>query len=255
VKRVMVLRGFGFNCEEETEAAYRMLGATPEVVHVQSWLSGETTLREFDLLHVPGGFSFGDELGSGQVFANRLRHGPAWQDTKGFLGRKGRILGICNGFQVLVRTGLLPNLSGDFVPEVSLAPNAQDSASKGGFINQWVRCKAADRVYEFPIRHGEGRLLFQNAELEARARDLVVLHYADADANVTASANPNGSTLNCAALRSADGLVLGMMPHPEAYLSPYNHPAWGLRIRRDPDFATREADGLAFLRAYLEGKF
>jgi phosphoribosylformylglycinamidine synthase subunit PurQ / glutaminase len=256
MKRVMVLRGFGFNCEEETSAAYRLLGHTPEVVHVQRWLAGEISLQDFDVLHVPGGFSFGDALGSGQVFANRLRHGAAWPDVKAFLVRRGRILGVCNGFQVLVRTGLLPNLSGNFTPEVSLAPNASTTANaNGGFINQWVRTRGADAgaSFEFPIRHGEGRLVFGSEDIEARARSLIALRYVDVKGNATAEANPNGSAHNAAALRSADGLVLGIMPHPEAYVLPHNHPAWGLRARSDAAFLSREADGLRFMGAFIEG--
>lgn len=248
--RVMVLRGFGFNCEEETEAAYRLLHAQPEVVHVEAWLSGKVTLQSFDLLHVPGGFSFGDELGSGQVLANRLRHGSAWRDVERFLARKGRILGICNGFQVLVRTGLVPNLSGHFKPEVSLAPNAFS-----GFVDRWVKCQSpSGRRFEFPIRHGEGRLVFENDAVQARASDLVTLRYVDEAGVPSENANPNGSTLNAAALRSADGLVYGMMPHPEAFLTPYNHPAWAMRARHDAGFLHRAPDGLAFLRTFVENE-
>jgi phosphoribosylformylglycinamidine synthase subunit PurQ / glutaminase len=258
--RVMVLRGFGFNCEEETEAAYKLAGASPAIVHVNDWLEQRVSLLDFALLHIPGGFSFGDELGSGQVFANRLRGGPIWRDIERFLASKGRILGICNGFQVLVRAGLLPNLSGNFSPEVSLARNA---GRHRGFVDQWVRCLPAGNFaakgtapYELPIRHGEGRVLFANAHLQSRAEHegLIALRYHDADRANEASgdANPNGSALGIAGLISSDGLVFGMMPHPEAYLSAYNHPAWAMRARRLGKLP-EEPDGLRFFRSFLKG--
>jgi phosphoribosylformylglycinamidine synthase subunit PurQ / glutaminase len=260
--RVLILRGFGFNCEEETHAAYAAVSAAPTVVHAADWFSGEVRLDAFDVLHVPGGFSFGDDLGSGQVFANRVRHarfesgGSLWDSLLTFLARGGRVFGVCNGFQALVRLGLLPNLSGNHVPEVSLAPNLS-----GHFEDRWVRCKATglgerqfgSRSFEFPVRHGEGRLVFESDAVrkECQRLGLVALQYAGPTDDPTQDypQNPNGAEESCAGLFSKDGQVFGLMPHPEAFLTPENHPAWAVRKRKGT--LTAEADGVTFLRALL----
>jgi phosphoribosylformylglycinamidine synthase subunit PurQ / glutaminase len=246
-RRVMVLYGLGFNCEEETEAAYALIGAKPKRVHASDFLKQQrgAYLSEFDVLHFSGGFSFGDLHGAGYLFAEHLRSSEVWNELTAFLRGGGRVLGVCNGFQVLVRAGLIPNFSGEFTPEVSLEANVPS-----GFTNQWVRCKPSGAavkslgtdVYEFPIRHAEGRLTFTTDALRDRAvrEGRIVLQY-DGE-----RLNPNGSAENAAALLSQDGRVLGMMPHPEAFLSPYNHPAWASRMD------VREPDGLRFLRAWLE---
>lgn len=243
--RVLVLCGYGFNCEEETAAGYRLAGAEPTVVHAADWFAGLVQLADFEILHFPGGFSFGDDLGSGQVFANRLKNGRfanggrVWDAILAFLGAGGRIIGICNGFQILVRAGLVPNLAGIYAQEVALAPNGS-----GKFEDRWVRCQATglgvglfgQREFDLPVRHGEGRLEFANPQVRdlAQERGLIALTYLDADGGpaIQYPANPNGADLAAAALVSADGQVFGMMPHPEAYLTFINHPDWGGRQRR-----------------------
>jgi len=265
--RVMVLRGYGFNCEEETAAAYRAAGAEPVIVFASDWFAGKATLREFDMLHVPGGFSFGDDLGSGQVFANRLKQGKfpsgerVWTEVERFIADAGTIVGVCNGFQVLVRAGLLPNLGGSFAQEASLAANLS-----GHFEDRWVRCAPSGlgkqrfgaNPFDLPVRHGEGRLVFGSPQIRAEVheRGLLGLRYVDA-AGEPASAypeNPNGADDAGAGLFSADGRVFGLMPHPEAYLSPFNHPAWPSRVRAGTLKPDDESDGLRFVKALLSTK-
>lgn len=260
--RVAVLHGYGFNCQEETAAGYQLAGAAPTVVYATDWFAGRTSLREFDLLHVPGGFTFGDDLGSGQVFANQLKHAklpsgePIWQQIVDLLRRGGHIVGVCNGFQILVRAGLLPNLSGQFAQEVSLAPNGS-----GKFEDRWVRCRPrgrgtawfGDGVLELPVRHGEGRLVFGSAAIadEVDRRGLLALQYAGRSTRAGYPANPNGAQRDAAGLFSADGQVFGLMPHPEAFLSPYNHPAWPQRMRSGAAQPDGIADGLHMLQAIV----
>lgn len=264
--RALVLRGYGFNCEEETAAGYRLCAAVPTVAFASDWFAGRVDLADFDLLHLPGGFTFSDDLGSGLVFANRLKHGffpdgtSIWASITAFMQGGGRIIGVCNGFQILVRAGLVPNIGGTFAQEVSLAANLS-----GHFEDRWVRCVADEtgalrlgrREFELPVRHGEGRLVFGSSVLrdEALARGLIALRYADADGQGTAAypANPNGAEEACAGLFSSDGAVFGLMPHPEAYLTPYNHPAWAARFRQGVMDDATQSDGLALLRGVVAG--
>lgn len=211
--RVLVLRGYGFNCEEETAAGYRLCAAVPTVAFASDWFAGRVRLCDFDLLHLPGGFTFSDDLGSGLVFANRMKNGVfpdgsrIWASIVAFINGGGHIVGVCNGFQILVRAGLVPNIGGTFAQEVSLAANLS-----GHFEDRWVRCatdgagvqRLGQDNFELPVRHGEGRLVFGSAQLrdEALARGLVALRYADASGHATAvyPENPNGAELACAGL-------------------------------------------------------
>lgn len=258
MKRVLVLYGFGLNCEEETAAAYTLVGARPTVAHAADWFDGHVRLSDFDVLHLPGGFSYGDNLGAGRVLANRLRYAQrpdgtrVWDECLSFTARGGRILGVCNGFQALVKSGLLPNLGGAHTQEVSLAANAT-----GHFVDRWVKCKmhasawpgAPDVQFDLPIRHGEGRIAFANDEVEQGVlrQGLALLHYVDAAGSPTTvhPANPNGSPHGIAGLRSADGRVFGLMPHPEGFLFSQVH----------PDSARRELsvppDGIAFFMSFV----
>ena len=243
----LILTGFGINCEEEFAAAYRLAGAEATIVHLNQVLHGQVSIHDFDILNFPGGFSFGDDLGSGVVLANKLRYrqnGPDGRtlldDIKQFIADGKFVFGICNGFQVLVKLGLLPNLGGDVTPEVTLTHNAS-----GRYENRWVTLrvnplsntpflKGIDKL-EVPVRHGEGRLVIPNAATQAaiETAGLNCLTYADFDGATTDvyPFNPNGAALNCAGLTDTTGQVFGLMPHPEAFLSAYNHPDWARRRR------------------------
>ncbi len=245
--RVLVLTGYGLNCEEETAAAYWLAGADACIVHASDLFRGVVTLDPFSIVHLSGGFSFGDDLGSGQVLANRMRFEPLpsggtlLSELARFRDRGGLVYGVCNGFQVLVKSGLLPNLAGRLEQEVTLAHN-----DSGRFEDRWVRCLVSSRrspafagllALELPVRHGEGKLVTRDPSVsEALLRDgLVCLTYADpgeGQPTQTYPDNPNGSELACAGLVDTTGRVLGTMPHPEAYLSPELHPAWPTRARR-----------------------
>ena len=245
--RALVLTGFGINCEEEFAAAYRLVGAEATIVHLNEVLHGRVSIHDFDILNFPGGFSFGDDLGSGVVLANKLRYrqnGPDGRtlldDIKQFIAAGKFVFGICNGFQVLVKLGLLPNLGGNVLPEVTLTHNAS-----GRYEDRWVTLrvnpasntpflKGIDKL-EVPVRHGEGRLVIPNeaTQVAIETAGLNCLTYADFDGDPTDvyPFNPNGATLNCAGLTDTTGQVFGLMPHPEAFLSAYNHPDWARRRR------------------------
>jgi len=260
--RVAVLHGHGLNCWEETSAAWRACGAAAEVVLAGDWLAGADRLDRFDLVHFSGGFSFGDHLGAGQAFANALcvprsdRTTPR-ADLLRLVARGGHLVGVCNGFQILARAGLVPNLAGTGDVEVALAAN------RGGtFVDRWVGCVTDGqakgwldrRAIALPIRHGQGRVVVATPAVAAQieARGLAVLRYARGErpAGGRRPANPNGSAADIAALLSADGRVLGLMPHPEAFTTPFHHPDWPLWARRG-QLDRLAIDGLDLLRALV----
>lgn len=262
--RALVVTGFGINCEEEMAAAYRLAGAEAQILHLNELFQERDSIHSYDILNFPGGFSFGDDIGSARVLANKfkfkkMRSGKYFiDDIAVFLAKSKYILGVCNGFQALVKMGLLPNIRGNFEQEVTLTHN-----DSGKFEDRWVRCLIAPgnptpflsdphvHRIELPVRHGEGKLLIPDERVKAAilAKKMNVLTYAD-EKNAPSSAypaNPNGSDLNCAGLCDASGQILGMMPHPEAYLSLYNHPAWPRKKRRDPKIS-ETGEGLALFR-------
>ncbi|MBO2010008.1 phosphoribosylformylglycinamidine synthase subunit PurQ [Hymenobacter negativus] len=261
--RALILTGFGINCEEEFAAAYRLAGAEATIVHLNQVLYGQVSIHDFDVLNFPGGFSFGDDLGSGVVLANKLRYRQTsadgrtlLDDIKQFIANGKFVLGICNGFQVLVKLGLLPNMGGDVTPEVTLTHNAS-----GRYEDRWVtlRVNPASRTpflkgidkLEVPVRHGEGRLVVPDDATRAaiEAAGLNCLSYIDANGDGTSEypLNPNGADLNCAGLTDPTGQVFGLMPHPEAFLAAYNHPDWARRRRQNPQ-ATEEGEGLQIFK-------
>ena len=228
-------------------------------MHLNEVLHGRVSIHDFDILNFPGGFSFGDDLGSGVVLANKLRYRQTGADgrtlltdIREFVAAGKFVLGICNGFQVLVKLGLLPNLGGDFQPEVTLTHNAS-----GRYENRWVRLRVNPltntpflrglTTLEVPVRHGEGRLVVPDAATRERiiALGLNCLSYADNDdvATGTYPLNPNGADLDCAGLTDTTGRIFGLMPHPEAYLAGCNHPDWGRR-----GLAYAEGEGLGIFR-------
>jgi len=262
--RVIVLAGLGINCERETAVALRLAGADPDIVHISRILCGDVSIPGAEAVVFPGGFSFGDELGAGQALANRIRHRqtPSGEtllaELRTLLGRGGRILGICNGFQVLVKLGLLPNFAGDYVQEVTLTENRS-----GRYEDRWCRLHASPHgpapfaslgLLELPVRHREGRLVFRDDAVrhEVAERGLNFLTYVDASGTPTQEypANPNGADLACAGLTDTTGQVIGLMPHGEAYVSPYTHYDWPRRRREGTDTA-REPDGLRLFRAFV----
>ena len=268
-----MLTGFGINCEEEMAAAYRLAGAEATIVHLNEVLHGRVSIHDFDVLNFPGGFSFGDDLGSGVVLANKLRYRQVGggveagtggrtllTDIQAFVASGKFVLGICNGFQVLVKLGLLPNLGGDFRPEMTLTHNAS-----GRYENRWVRLQVNPlsttpflrglTTLEVPVRHGEGRLVVPDAATreQLEKKGLNCLSYVDAAGDGTSAYpfNPNGADLNCAGLQDATGRIFGLMPHPEAYLAACNHPDWGRRKRGGSD-AGEVGEGLAIFRNIVE---
>ena len=240
---VLVLRAAGTNCERETAYAFEHFGARASICHVNRLLEEPEALLQHHVLALPGGFAYGDDAGAGAVLACELRS-RLNEPLRRFVGDGGLVLGICNGFQALVRLGLLPGLDDVLgVQEVSLADN--DSLK---YEDRWVRLDIASRrcVFvgdmpppELPLAHGEGKLVPRDAAVRRRLAedDRIVFRYVDADDRPTQRypENPNGSTDAIAGLTDATGRVLGLMPHPERALFGYHHPAWTRQGGRVPD--------------------
>ncbi len=230
--KAIVITGYGFNSDAELAEAFSLAGADARRVHVADLVERPELIRDAGVLGFPGGFSFGDHLGSGKEIANLLRK-SAKEELERFVGEGKPLIGICNGFQVIAKLGIVPNASGNWEPEASLIHN-----EGGAFIDDWIRVEAEPGSpcvwteglppLELPIRHGEGRFVAADeARLDAlESRGLVALRYA--------GRNPNGSSRAIAGVTDPSGMVLGLMPHPECFIWPEHHPRW----RRERILAT-----------------
>lgn len=253
--RALVLRTAGTNCDRETCLALERAGAEPRLEHVARLCEQPAALEACGILVIPGGFSYGDDLGAGRVLGFQLRTRLA--DALGrFVERGGLVLGVCNGFQVLVDTGLLEGaLSNRAERGVALDVNAS-----GHFECRWVTLRAEDsacawlepgELLPVPVAHGEGRFTVRDERVLARLRAnrQIALRYVrpgSTGGSRVAQAeypdNPNGSVEAIAGICDPSGRVLGLMPHPERNLTPWNHPRW---TRLGP---RAEGEGLRFYR-------
>jgi phosphoribosylformylglycinamidine synthase len=242
--KTLVVTGYGTNCENESAYAAKQAGSQETVIaHFSDLTAERVRLGDFNFLFFPGGFLDGDDLGAAQAAALRWRYAktadgdPLVHQLQTFFEAGGLILGVCNGFQLLVKLGLLPAVGGKyFERQVSLGNN--DSAR---FEARWVQLKAnpkspcvftkgVDKI-DLPVRHGEGKLVPANQEIfdAILANELVALQYVlpgSHEPTMDYPANPNGSPLGVAGLTDPSGRILGLMPHPEAFNHPTNHPLW-----------------------------
>jgi phosphoribosylformylglycinamidine synthase len=247
----------------ETGYAFELAGATSEFVHLNEIVREPARLGEFQILAIPGGFSYGDDIAAGRIFANQLVHHLRDRLAE-FIAAGKPVIGICNGFQVLVKTDFLPGpLAGRTGQLATLTNNAS-----GRFIDRWIRVATRSTkciwtaglgAIELPVAHGEGR--FVSADEDVRRalwdNDQVALIYARSDGAAADGAfpdNPNGSVDDIAGICHATGLVFGLMPHPERHVSVLQHPAWtsrndklskgqGLRIFQNAVAHVRDAVG------------
>ncbi|MDR3613586.1 MAG: phosphoribosylformylglycinamidine synthase subunit PurQ [Candidatus Obscuribacterales bacterium] len=238
----LVLHGDGINCQEETSFALELSGFTVQNTHVFELLENPEQLKSVQLLAIPGGFSFGDEIASGKVLAVKIKN-RMQSILQDYIDHGRLVLGICNGFQVLVQLGLLPNSNENGKRLVSLNKNVQ-----GHFINRWTsldvsESKASETFFhglktmELPVRHGEGNLQLEATSMAQTAstasqQDVLRKSQAFAQAAVKEAGalryveDINGSFDRIAALTNSSGTVLGLMPHPEAFVRTSQHPNW-----------------------------
>lgn len=239
--QALVLAGDGINCEQEMAYAARRAGFKVDITHIndliQKRFSQEDLKKNYRALFLPGGFSFGDHLGSGRVLGLKLTKGLNW-DLQNYAATGSVVLGVCNGFQALIAMGA-------FGKKVSITHNIQNK-----FINRWAGLKksAAPNVFlknlnemDLPIRHGEGRLLFDSS--------VDVLNSPDFKVSLQYSEDVNGSTQQIAGLTNSNGRIFGLMPHPEAAIRKTQNPEWTLH----PEQADQEEVGMMFFKnAYEE---
>ncbi len=234
VVKACVLYGFGINCDYETKFAFEKAGASAERVHVNDLVAGAKKLADYHILAFPGGFSFGDDLGSGKVLANKFKFGLK-KELQEFIDSGKLVVGICNGFQALAKLGLLPATNGKYFEQTTTL-TFNDS---GRFEDRWVylrfnshsKCvwtRKIDGIY-LPVRHGEGKFVVgdEGTLKEMRQNQQVVAQYVDKAGELAGyPCNPNGSQENVAGICDGTGRVYGMMPHPEGFSHKTNHPRW-----------------------------
>lgn len=244
--KALVLRAPGINCDGEAAAALELAGVVAERIHVNRLVDGSVRLLDYGLLLLPGGFAYGDHLGAGRMLAVDLIH-RLQSDLFAFVEDGRPVLGICNGFQVLVKSGLLPG--------GNLQATLTDNAS-GSYECRWVKLKVnqaspclftqgIEGTLELPVGHGEGRFMADAATLAAlEANNQIVVQYCDDSGAPTQGypANPNGAQHAIAGVCNAQGNVFGLMPHPDRAFLPQHHPQWR---RRGLD---AEGPGMAIFR-------
>jgi phosphoribosylformylglycinamidine synthase I len=227
--KTIVLRAPGTNCDAETVFAFEQAGSAVDLVHVNQLIRHERQLADYQILVIPGGFTYGDDIAAGKVLANELQL-KLGEDIRRFFEAGGLILGICNGFQVLVKAGFLPDPHNGGQPRVTLAAN-----DSGKFECRWIHlavnkespCVFTRRMESMyvPVAHGEGKFV---AESDILADINVVVRYADerGDTEAGYSHNPNGSVDNIAGICDSSGRIFALMPHPERHIRGTQHPQW-----------------------------
>jgi phosphoribosylformylglycinamidine synthase I len=234
--KVLILRAPGTNCDFETKVAFETAGAEVDSALVFELFRKEKRLADYQVLVIPGGFTYGDDISAGRIMANeiRLRLG---EDISRFVADGRLILGICNGFQVLVKTGFLPGPASDKGQPVTLTNN-----DSGRFECRWIHLKVNEKspsvftkgmsgMY-IPVAHGEGKLVAAPDVIEKLN---VVVQYVDEQGNTGAGYphNPNGSLRDIAGICDDSGRVFALMPHPERFIRGTQHPRWTRETRRE----------------------
>ena len=243
--KVIVLRAAGINCDMETEHALEMAGAKAQRVHINRIIEDKNLLDAFQIIVFPGGFSYGDDVAAGKILANQIVH-HLFDPIQEFIEQGKLVLGICNGFQVLVKTGILPG--GDPAKrQEDITITWNDS---GKFEDRWVylspqteRCVFIEpgRQIYLPIAHAEGKIVTKDTSILERldSERYIAFKYVDKHGNEgDYPVNPNGSIHSIAGLTDATGRVLGLMPHPERFVRPTQHPRWTREENVDGDGMT-----------------
>jgi len=237
--KVLILRTAGTNCDYETRYAFEKAGAKVDAVHINILLANKNLLKDYQILTLPGGFTYGDDVSAGKILSNQIKYNLE-EDIKTFIHEKKLILGICNGFQALTKAGLLPAIDKQH-QEATLTFNDSNK-----FEDRWVYLKICSNKSIFvkdeeiskiylPVAHGEGKFVTQDESIlnKITMNQQIVFKYVNEQGEETGYPwNPNGSVRNIAGICDPTGQILGMMPHPERHAEPTQHPRWtrnGLR--------------------------
>ncbi|MDR3243875.1 MAG: phosphoribosylformylglycinamidine synthase I [Elusimicrobiota bacterium] len=240
--KVLILRTAGTNCDYETQSAFEECKAVVEKLHINAAIGEKDKILKYDILVFPGGFSYGDDIASGKILANEVKS-KLGDILQKFASSKRPIIGICNGFQVLVKMGLLPD--NKLFEQISTL--SYNDSNK--FECRWVylKTKVSDKdkvkclwtknlpdIITLPIAHGEGKFIPKNKKIidDLKKNHQIVLRYCDRDAGIPQyPLDPNGSVEQIAGICNPDGNVFGLMPHPERFVFAFQHP-----LRQSKDF-------------------
>lgn len=259
IPKVCILRTAGTNCDKETAFAFNKAGGESELVHINQLVKKEKILDNYHILAFPGGFSYGDDLGAGKILANELKF-KLIDSLKKFISEGKLIIGICNGFQILVKSGLLPGNT-DFKQQASLIIN-----DSGKFEDRWIHLKSSivhrpsfigciwakdlpDVIY-LPVAHGEGKFIVENEAVLEKLKNngQIVFQYCGQNGELSGYPdNPNGSINSIAGICDETGRVLGLMPHPERHIDVSQHPRWSEGVNKGV-----EGDGLQIFKNAVE---
>lgn len=236
--RVLILRAPGTNCDRETAFAFEQAGGSPDIVHINRLLERPSLPADYQILCLPGGFSYGDDIAAGRIAAGQMRH-HLYDSLQDFRQQGKLILGICNGFQILLKSGILLADHPEHGPQATLAWN-----DSGQFEDRWVHLEVAESDSVFlkgiksiylPVAHAEGKFMARDGETldQLEAAGHLALRYVEPQRNGRAISdelpfplNPNGSQANVAGACDETGRVFGLMPHPERYIDATHHPRW-----------------------------
>jgi len=258
--KTIVLRTAGTNCDVETSFAFESVGSKVDRVHINRLIDEDKKLMDYEILAIPGGFSYGDDIASGKILANEIM--TKMYDTLKMFIESGRIIiGICNGFQVLIKAGILPQAGKGTYGDIQATLSLNDSAR---FEDRWVYLKTPagdkdrqkcvwtsdlDGIIYLPVAHAEGKFIPKDRRIleKLRSNDQIVFRYCDAsgESGVYPS-NPNGSIDDIAGICDESGRVFGLMPHPERHIQFTQHPFWTRLSKRG------EGDGLKIFRNGVE---
>jgi len=244
--KALILRAPGTNCDQETGFAFTTAGGHCDYVHINELVQRPAMMDGYQILCLPGGFSYGDDIAAGRILASQMES-RLFDAISSFRDAGKLILGICNGFQILIKSGFLLPKDDQGLP-ATLTWN-----DSGRFIDRWVELKSNSKRCVFlrdieqaylPIAHAEGKFVARDQSVidSLQANDQIALRYIQGDQAESIDANPNGSTLDLAGLCDQTGRIFGLMPHPERHIDPTHHPRWtreGLK---------KEGDGLAIFK-------
>jgi len=230
------MSGYGINCETESKNAFELAGAKAEIVHINDLISKKKNMSDYDILMFPGGFSYGDDTGSGQAFADKIKNN-LWDDLKQFIEDKKLILGVCNGFQIMTHLGLF-DTEGNYGNRIS----ALESNNSNRYECRWVHIKHNNTncvftkdidITHLPVAHGEGRFFCNSETLnKLKENNQIVFTYCDENKNPADQKyplNPNGSMQDIAGICDNTGRIMGMMPHPERAVYSISEPEFHLK--------------------------
>ncbi len=244
--KVMIVRTAGTNCDVETHHAFELAGATAELVYIGDVMRKD--LLDYQIIALPGGFTYGDDISAGKILANEIKYKLRDRFLR-FIEEENLIIGICNGFQVLVKCGILPGIAGYFTDQtVSLVANDSER-----FEDRWIYLRVRPersvftagmkKLITLPVAHAEGKFVAKDGSVLAQIEPLVVFQYVDEHGqDASYPLNPNGSVLGIAGITDPSGRVLGLMPHPERFFSCVQHPE---HCHGDVD---GEGDGLSIFK-------